>query len=215
MCNGVCSDDKYEFPEGYLQFDNVPDRIACLQIPAACLEILSTKGLLETCLGAPYRTLIFLYNDYQTGFDKLVEWFNMYQELLKRPDLINTLIEKYASIGAEVPALRSQNNIDKGSFSNRLFLFEFILTQDVVVENLSAEQEQILILLSFENKELINNNSDIFSGMHHVARYLLYAKIMRRDNLASADMLNFIRAPQGVDQRTANYLDNYVNNKLK
>ena len=229
QCNeGVCIEDKYEFPDisemnDWERPNIIQERINCLQIPDACLKILSTKGLLETCLEFPYLSDIFFYNDYQTGFNALVHEFNGYSELLKRPDLINVLIEKYAGIGAEIPAIRLQSDISLGRFSFRLFVLEFILAQDIVVENFSKEQEKTLVLLSFENKEIINNNPDIFnSSTHAVARNLLYAKIVINDPCfefesieQKNEVLGFIQTPKYSNQQTADYIENYIYEKYK
>ena len=220
VCNeGVCTEEKYEFPEGWRQLGSVADRHKALQIPDACLEILSTKGLLETCLKFPGMPEISFYNDYQTGFNALLKLFNGYRELFQRPDLINVLIEKYTVIGDEIPTLQ---NIDKGLFSYGFFVLEFILAQDVVVENLNEEQVKTLVLLSFENKELKNNNPDIFSGLNYVPTYLLYAKIVINDpyfEFESAEqrdeVLGFIQKPRGLFQQTAEYIENYIYEKYK
>jgi len=136
--------------------------------------------------------------------------------------LINALIEKYAAIGNEVPAILSQSDINKGEFSLRLFVFEMMLAQNVVVENLSEEQEKTLVLLSFDNKEMINNNPDIFSNMHDVPRFLLYAKIVINDpdfEFESVEqknaVLNFIQIPVDLDQQIADYIENYIYEKYK
>jgi len=229
VCNeGVCAEEKYEFPDisGMTNWEQCPNllekRKACLQIPDACLEILSTKGLLEACLYYPYNMEISFSNNYQTGFISLVRQFNGYRELFQRPDLINSLIEKYAGISDEVSAIQSQDDIDKVRFSYRHFVFEFILGQDVVVENLSDEQKKTLVLLSFENKELKNNNPDIFSSFYDSGRYLLYAKIVINDpdfEFESAEQKDFvsgfIQNPRFYDQQTAEYIENYIYEKYK
>ena len=216
--------DKYEFPDiswmtDWEQYPNlIQERLKALQVHENVLETISTKGLLETCLEYPYLLNIFVLNDYQTGFNSLVRQFNGYSELLQRPDLITVLIEKYAVIGDEVPEIQSR----KGLFSYRHFVLEFILTQDVVVENLNEEQVKTLVLLSFENKELKNNNPDIFSGLNYVPTYLLYAKIVINDpdfEFESAEQKDivsgFIQAPHGFDQQTAEYIENYIYEKYK
>ena len=66
----------------------IQERLAALQIPDDILAKISTEGLLETCLAFPYLIDILHSNDYQQGFNGLVEKFNGFREILKRSDLI-------------------------------------------------------------------------------------------------------------------------------
>ena len=223
-CNtGICTEGKYEFPvlsdvSNWMQCPNfVSARKKCLQIPDACLGSLSTKGLLETCLEYPYFIDVFAYNDYQTGFNSLVRQFNGYRELLERPDLINALLEKYAAIGDE-----RESYTGKVLFSFRHFVFEFILAQDAVVDNLSEEQKKILVLLSFENIEMKKDNPDEFSGINFIPTYLLYAKLVINDpdfKFESIEqkntVLGIIQTPRGYDQQIFDYIENYFYEKYK
>ena len=73
------SKDVYEFPvrgvEEWWQL-TVEQRIATLQIPDVVLEKISTEGLLETCLSYPYLINVFFHDNYQQGFEGLMEEFN-------------------------------------------------------------------------------------------------------------------------------------------
>jgi len=224
---GICTEEKYEFPDisGMTDWERpniIEERKACLQIPDACLKILYTKGLLEICLKYPYLLDIIASNDYQRGFNSLVRQFNGYRELLQRPDLINAVIEKYAVFGAEVSAIQLQSDLDKGMFSYGHLVLVFIWAQDVVLENLSEAQKKILVLLSFENKEIINNNPDIFGDMHNKSRHFVYAKIAINDpafefesNEQKNAVLAFIQEPRSLNQQIADYIENYIYEKYK
>ena len=72
------ANDRYEFPDisGMNDWMNpyiIRERLGALQIPDAILANISTGGLLETCLKFPYLIDIFHFNDFQQGFNVLVE----------------------------------------------------------------------------------------------------------------------------------------------
>ena len=216
--------DKYHFPDISKMNDwerptIIQDRLAALQIPDAVLASISTEGLLETCLDFPYLIDIFHANDYQTGFNALVEEFNGFREILKRSDLTTALIGKYNRVGTDVKGLRMLNIIEQGMFSFRHFVLEFMLAQDVVLNNLNKEQEETLFLLTVEHKKIKSSYTDIFSSLNDVPVNLLYAKKILSDNQAGADMKNtlleFTQAPRYIEQNVISYLDDYINVKSK
>ena len=219
--------DKYEFPDlsgipgmtDWMRPNIIQERIDAYQIPDALLTSISTEGLLETCLEFPYGIDIFFCNDYQKGFEALLREFNGYRELFKRPDLVDVLIVKYYCLSLDVTQVRTLSLEEQGGFSLRQFVFEMMLVQDVVLENLSEEQERQLFLLSFEHIKIKKSYPDIFSDLNFLPTALLYAKKIMNDNQASADMQyvlsGFIRTPRHVEQDVINYLENYVRNKFK
>ena len=193
----------------------IQERKAALQIPDACLENLSTKGLLETCLKYPYLFEMWLFNDYQTGFNMMSARFNGYGELFKRPDLVNVLFDKYSQFSEDVKSVYLLEGDERAEFSFRHFALEFMLAQDAVLENLNAEQERELFLLSLEHREITNS---IFGGNHFISRALLYAKTVMRDNAAgdyANELSKFIKTPSSIAPNTVKYLDDYINKKYK
>ena len=225
---GICAEDGYKFPDipemnDWQRPGIIKERIAALQIPDACLEILYTKGLLETCLEFPYNIDMLLSDNYQRGFNSLVANFNGFRELFERPDLVSVLLNKYNELAEYVKSVYLLESVERGMLSLRMFIFEFILAQDVVLENLNTEQERELFLLSLEHRKIKSDYPDIFGGWHYVSRALLYAKKIMLDNAAGdyADELwEFINGrslPMDfyIDQNTVKYLDDYINNKFK
>jgi len=216
--------DRYEFPikpgsDEWKRIETIAGRLDKLQIPDAVLASISTEGLLETCLYFPFLVDIFFYTNYQRGFEALVEEFNGFRELLKRPDLTKVLIEKYYWTGQDVENAKTMQSAGKGMFSFRHFVLEFLMAQDVVLNSLNEEQEKTLFLLTLEHKKLKTSNRDIFSGLNDLPTCLLYAKKMTNDNRADGKMmlqlLNFIQVPAHIDRNMVDYLENYVNNTFK
>jgi hypothetical protein len=95
-----------------------------------------------------------------------------------------------------------------------------MLAQDIVIANVSKEQEQELFVLCMYHNRLKNNYPDIYKGLNIVPRALLYAKIVTLDNAAGVyanELEEFINAPanQSIDLNTVKYLDDYINLKYK
>ena len=218
-------EDKYEFPDisGMNDWGRpgiIQERKAALQIPENVLAGISTAGLLETCLEYPYLIDIHFFNDYQQGFNALTTQFNGFRELLKRPDLVNVLLGKYYQLTEDVKSVHLMEFSKQGRFSFRHFTVEFILAQDVVIDNLNAEQERELFLLNFKHRKIKSSYPNVYSGLNDIPVYLLYAKTVMRNNAAGdyADELSkLIKAPSGrvYDQNMLKYLDDYINNKFK
>ena len=218
----------YEFPikegtEKWWQFETIEKRIAALQIPDTVIVKISTESLLETCLEFPYLPDIFFCDNYQQGFETLMTEFNGFRELFKRRDLTNVLLGKYRNLTADVKGIRLLSDVEQGMFTFRHFVVEFMLAQDAVLKNLSAEQEKQLFLLSFEHKKIKQSYSDIFGKLNDLPANLLYAKKIMNDSdfrFENAEMRktlsDFIQAPVVIDRRIINFIeDDYIDGKYK
>jgi len=195
----------------------VDEKEALLQIPDAILAVIFTEGLLETCLANKFLSDLAFSNidNFQKGFDRFVARFNSFSELLNRPDLTAVLLKKYKRMTIEL-----WESITEGRYYTLLFAVEMLLAQDAVLKNLSGEQEQQLILLSFEHKEIKQKYS--FTNVSDVPANLLYAKMMMNDpdvRFESEEqrkaLAEFIQKPVVIDQRTFSFVEEYMNNKYK
>jgi hypothetical protein len=191
-------------------------------MPDVILAGISTECLLETCLNFPYLTDFLFANDYQQGFEVLTAEFNGFEELLKRKDLTGVLLKKYKSLITETTNIRSYNSVEQGMFSFRYFILELLLTQDVVFNKLSLEQDKQLFSLCFEHKKIKNSYSDIFSNLNALPVNLLYAKKALNDpdfKFESAEqkkaLSDFIKVPQSIDQRIIDNIEKYINVNYK
>ena len=216
-------DDKYEFPDisGMSDWKRpgiIQERKEALQIPENVLANISTAGLLETCLEYPYLIDIHFFDDFQKGFNVLTAQFNGFNELLKRPDLVNVLLGKFYALTEDVKGMRLLESVERGRFSFRTFALEFMLAQDAVLEKLNAEQEKELFLLNFKHREIKNSYSGVFGNWHIVSSALLYAKTVMCDNAADSyanELSKFIESPLYIDPNTFKYLEDYINGKYK
>jgi hypothetical protein len=217
----------YKFPikQGSKEWERVKSinkRIELLQIPDTILKKISTEDLLETSLQFPYLTDILFADNFKRGFEVLTEEFNGFRELLKRQDLTNVLLNKYRNISSEITSIKFQSAIEQGKFSFRHFVLEFLLEQDIVLNNLNLEQEKQLFFLSFEHKKIKNSNAEIFSNLNLVPTHLLYAKKIINDTnykFESAEqkevILNFIQIPVYIDPQIIDKIETYIKIKFK
>ena len=216
------SNDVYDFSikQGSKEWKAIEDidaRIAFLQIPDTILSEISTDGLLEICLRFPYLTDIFFCDNYQKGFETLTKEFNGFQELLSRQDLIDVLLKKYKALYVDIEKISPLNEVEKGRLTFRHFVVEFMLTQDVIMNNLSLEKEHQLFLLSFEHQDLKSHHQDIFSNLNAIPTNLLYVKKIIKDSLFIYEdeeqrraIFDFAQNPTLISKKTMDYIGEYI-----
>ena len=184
----ISTRDAYVFPikqgtEEWAQFETIEARITSLQIPDAVLERISTEGLLETCLNYPYLTNIFFRDSYQQGLEALMAEFNGFRELFKRQDLPEAMLNKYRrqSVEMQNKNIRLQSEIEQGRLTFRHFVLEFMLTQNAILNKLSSEQEEQLVLLGIEHIKIRQKYSDIFGALNSSPLHLPFAQRIMSD----------------------------------
>ncbi|MCI9159066.1 MAG: hypothetical protein HFF55_08720 [Lawsonibacter sp.] len=103
-------DTPYEYPilpgtQEWIDLENVVDRRKVCQIPDEILYNMTTDALLETVIDYPFRSDMYAFNDFQTGYETVKRRFNGLQELERRPDCLDALLRysqvAYASDDAE------------------------------------------------------------------------------------------------------------------
>jgi hypothetical protein len=221
-------EDVFEFPvkQGsteWLHFETIAERIAALQIPSDVLATISTEGLLETCLAYPYLIDFFFCDNFQMGLKVLKAGFNGFKELFNRCDLPEALLKKYKNFSVEVVDIWSSKDFERGMFTFRHFVLEFMLAQDAVLKSLSLEQEKQLFSLCLEHNIIKRTYSDIFGNLNDVPSNLLYAKkamnspeFTFENNEQERMLFDFIQAPAiVVDQRIIGNIENYIHSKFK
>lgn len=132
---------------------NHGERVLASQIPEEILVQMSTDELVTTVLDYPCFIDMIFYNTYQDGFETVRDNFNGLQELLKRKDSGDCLLETYKNFN--LPQILSIDNEDeKFDESLELLYLETILAQPEITETLSDEN-----LAELEN--LVENNYEI------------------------------------------------------
>jgi hypothetical protein len=160
----------YEYPikPGTAEWKSIESRyklVEACQIPNEILRKLSTKQLLATCLNYPFLPEIFAYDNMQEGFDNVSASFNGWQELLKRSDNINVLIDKYTNCNPNLVKNYS-SDYDIGKFRMNILFVELILAQDAIL--IKSNDQLIVSLLresikKYDQKLALGNSYDILS----------------------------------------------------
>lgn len=147
--------DVYLFPvtKASTEWKNLvsyPQKRTACQLPNTTLKSISTLGLLETCLDYPLLTDLLMYNDLQTGVDKLSSNFNGISELLNRSDIAQVLILKYKSLAASRIKL-NQTSIEKGRQVFIMIVIESLIAQYNVINSLKKEQKKELVSITYNS----------------------------------------------------------------
>lgn len=151
------------------------ERVESCQIPKEILSKLSTQQLLKTCLNYPFMCDIFAFNDMQKGFSKVVAEFNGLQELLKRKDNAVVILNDYAKINPD--KVNDLNpGFERGSISFRMSYLEFLLNQEEVIKNMSANDE-ITLIEKFVDKYELKRANNYYQGRHS---YIILANSLKK-----------------------------------
>lgn len=130
----------YEYPyipgtQAWIDLDSYMNRLEACQIPNDILLSMTTPDLLETVLNYPFLVDVMAFNTYQAGFDNMRYKFNGLNELMSRPDMIETVIDAYQTA-----------SIDPYTYSTpsagikELTFLEIVLAQDEVIGSLNDEE---------------------------------------------------------------------------
>lgn len=95
-------DGKYQYPvtaydEEWLNYPSVEEKYAACKIPDEILDSLTTKELLELVIDCPVFINISAYDSYEQGIKEVAEQFNGLDELLKRSDCKDVLLDYYSA----------------------------------------------------------------------------------------------------------------------
>lgn len=168
-------------------FQSHEEMVEVCNMPDELLAGLSTDELVNLMLEYPLLGDLFLYDDISVGFETLAENSNILTELLEREDGARKLLEAYCRfeiieetelpeevVSAEEPYsskvidvasdAKYEDIIEKESENiiQDIFL-ETVLVQEQVIQNLEAEEIEILAEEAAEKVEA-KENSDIYSA---------------------------------------------------
>jgi hypothetical protein len=163
--------DAYQYPLSTQQLAEIEDqvkKVELLAVPTAELERISTAGLVETVLGYPYFSSAFLFNTPQMGIDSTIRSLGSYQELVSRSDAADKLLAVYQR--AELAKIIRLSEFPTLEFP----IFEGVLCQDEVLQQLDAEGRRQLLQLAVKNYGLKEHEyADIFSSNSSTLRLIL------------------------------------------
>lgn len=182
---GQVINQPYEFPikpgmPEWKNFKTGKEMVAALLIPTYILENLSTEALLETCLSYPMFGSIVLYNDIQTGFEKITKHFNGLQELLERKDAGKVLLNKYKQINPEVLGF------NRFEYNKTVYVYtyiELILAQNDIIRTLRKETRKELLGESIRILKVKQEYPKKFSSFVQETSYLLMARLLKYEGV--------------------------------
>ena len=131
---------------------NHGERVWACQIPDDILKDMTTEDLVTAVLDYPCFSDMFFYDSYQSGFEVLSNHFNGLQELLKREDAGQYLIDTYKNVNL-MELMSISDEYEKFKYSLGVLYLETILAQPEIIETLSNEELAELEGLTEENYE--------------------------------------------------------------
>ena len=76
-------------------FTTTDEMIKAYQIPTSTLEKMTTNALVETILENPFLIQYMVYKNTEDALDVHFKYFNIYNELFSRNDVLETLSDLY------------------------------------------------------------------------------------------------------------------------
>lgn len=197
-CNGQVEHSAWDFPikpgsEKWKSLKSHLEKVNVCQIPSEILPNLSTPELVKICLDYPLLFTVTFFNNMQQGFEQNRREFNGFEELFKRIDAGETLINLYSEINPGDVELIS-TDLDKGLFKFRIFYLEILLSQDDLIKSLNMEKQKILLtecLTKVEEKAKAS-----FSSFQILTTHLIMSRIL-------------------LNNKFSNFLISYKENKSK
>jgi hypothetical protein len=132
-------------------------RILALQMPQNVLQKMPTESLLEACLDFPYTYDMFAFNNFDMGFEVVKKRFNGFDELLKRNDITNVLLDKYEMLFHEDKLVKSREGIFE-MIPFRIYLIAYLTGLDDVVMNMNELQLERLATVTESHLKLMEEN---------------------------------------------------------
>lgn len=148
-----------------------------MQVPDTILERMSTENLIITCINYPAFGHIMAYSNIQSGFRRLIPKFNGLQELLKRKEAGEILIEMYKELG-QTKFSSMDNRIDTNYLSIRSIYFNLFLAQDEILSNINDQKRNELLEI-VKGRINLNNSHLIYNDFPNC---LILARILYKSN---------------------------------
>jgi len=167
---------------------------ACL-IPSEILNTLSTEELVILCLNYPIRFDFYAYTSLNEGLKKVVSNFNGLQELSKRKDNVEFLLNRLKSIELEKLPFGILSQTEIGEVIVGLTLTELFLSQESVLENATPGQLKEIASIALKNTLLKESHPQLYS-QHSVeaSTYLLCIGLAKLNNgvVTSSNVESFL-----------------------
>lgn len=164
------------------EYNSTLDRIRVLQIPESTLKKLSTESLLDICLDYPFLIEVCLDDNYQANFEIISSQFNGLQELQKRSDFFDVLLQKNDKLMDMASKMKDEEPTYRFAYSFQCFIIEFLMTQESIVGNFVYNGQ--LPEIFKKNQAVREQNEDVFWRINNVP-----SKILEEQNIISSSYL--------------------------
>lgn len=198
------------------------ERFEAMQIPENLLKSMSTYDLIMTCMNYPAMGYFTAFNNPQSGMDVIIRNFNGLQELMNRGEAPTALLSIYKQMDTKTMKIQNQA-IDQTFWSIKRCYFEFLLTQNDIIDKMNSEDQYSLME---EAREKINCKFDYqeeYSTVDYIPTLLIMSKVLSRSTSKNSRTTNneivdqFIATGSLVSPSTAitvlELSDNYLNSK--
>lgn len=188
------------------------------QIPENILQDMTTLQLLRTCLDYPLYGDIFLFDNYEVGFNNLVMRFNGLQKFLDRKDAGNVMAKYYQSVDLN----KIESETDCPNFL--LSYINLLISQEKIQASLSETEQKSIILKSKELLNQIEGNYQLFdtNSIENLINQIISREselISKIDDIHLANTYTTIYIPNGTSviairittEHPNNIIDEYRN----
>lgn len=202
---GKSADDSYHFPvrggtEEWKAFTSHVQMLEACMVPENVLAVMSTEGLIKTCMDYPLKNDLGNYNHFQNGFEGVVRGFNGLQELLKRKDAGTKLIAFYREMKPEAFD-KALSIADKGFYAFDIMYVEIMLSQSQVLDNLTVQEQKELLALCLRKSDVRANYPEVYDDARfHIGWALLAGRLLQKQNyqmqtrnISSTDLNDFLK----------------------
>ena len=152
-----------------------------LQLPQTLLSSMATSDLIEICLDYHYSIEFLFADEFQYGVESVSKEFNGFEELLKRKDLVESMLRKYEIKIQTTEMIETQESLVRGRWSVNFLLFKMLLAQNEMLGQLNREQLRLLIKLSREATNMVASYPELLGDIHIVIAFYLYSRIVVRE----------------------------------
>lgn len=171
MCLAINVYGQYKVPfmdgdESWTQQRTVMDRIGALQIPVVAIESITTEDLLDACLEFPYLIDLIFYEVNNGGFDKVMMEFNGFPELLKRDNIVEVALGRYAELPERMGRLQNEKRSEKAKLSLQYAMLEYIMSKEEVAKRMSRNNKMTLQEMIDRNEKVLLSNSCYLGVIH-------------------------------------------------
>ncbi|MGI5913773.1 MAG: hypothetical protein ACOX5K_03495 [Bacteroidales bacterium] len=195
-------------------FENHEQMVEACQIPKSVLNIMSTKGVIESILENPLYGDFAAYNNYQEFYDRFSSTFNAYKTLESRADASSELISKYCSMEYQYSNLSGFSYWDgRGCVPGVAFLcMEILLAQDFCLDKATNKEIKSLSLHLYDSYKLRgtdDNPKALFLEIGRFSAAWVASRIMEKQQYGEWLVLkngrdavsNFLRTGMFCDER--------------